>query len=411
MTVTRRDALRNLFIWLAGSPLLRGQQEIQYTPERIPLMDDLVNVLEFEPVSKTKIPKTAYDFVNGGVDSEWTLRRNREAFNWITLRPRVLANEKQLDLSCELFGTKIEMPILVAPTGTQGLSHPEGELAMVRGAGAAKTIDCVSSNTNYTIDKIGDAATFPIWFQLYPGPDPAGTRERVERAIAAGAKVIALTVDTPYNSHRERLLRDRVAQEVPPGGATPNLVERPGRRRAVPTTPNRYRLTRRFTAELGWSFVDELCSYAKVPVLTKGILTPEDAKRSIEHGAAGVIVSNHGARYLDTVPSTIEVLPEIVDAVGGKGTVLVDSGFRRGTDILKALAIGAKAVLVGRPPLWGLGAYGQAGVTRVLELLQTELALAMGLAGCPTLASINRSLVHIEPQKSRHAGCRPRAFF
>ena len=397
MTLTRRDALRNLFIWMAGSPLLRAQQEIQYTPERIPLIDDLVNVLEFEPVAKTKIPKQNYDFIAGGVDSEWTLRRNREAFQWITLRPRMLTNEKQIDLSLELFGQKLEMPILVAPTGAQGLSHPEGELAMVRGAGAAKTIDCVSSNTSFPIDKIGDAATFPIWFQLYPGPDLAGTRERVERAVAAGAKAIAFTVDTPYNSHRERLLRDRVAQEVPPGASSSTLVDRPTRRpRVAPAAPHPYHLTRRFTAELGWSFVDELVSYAKVPVLTKGILTPEDAKKSIEHGAAGVIVSNHGARYLDTAPSTIEVLPEIVDAVGGKGTVLIDGGFRRGTDILKALAIGAKAVLVGRPPLWGLGAYGQAGVTRVLELLQTELALAMGLSGYPTLASINRSLVHIE---------------
>jgi len=393
--MNRRDAMRSLLVWMAGSPLLRAQQEVSYHPERMPLIDDLVNVFEFEPVAKSKLPKTNYDFIAGGVDDEWTLRRNREAFQWITLRPHMLVDVSKLDLSTTLFGQKIEMPILVAPTGTHQLAHPEGELATVRAAGAVKTIMCISSNSSYPIDKIGEAAIGPIWFQLYPGPDLPGTRERVERALAAGAKAIAVTVDTPYSSHRERLLRDRVSQEVPPGGRSSALVERPGRRRVMPPAPNRYRLNERFTAQLTWSFLDELKSYAKVPILVKGILTPEDAKMAAERGADGVIVSNHGARYLDTCPATMEVLPGIVDAAGGKIAVFIDGGFRRGTDVLKALAIGAKAVFVGRPPLWGLGSYGQPGVIRVLEMLQTELALAMGLSGRPNLASIDRSLVDI----------------
>lgn len=387
--MNRRDAFRSLLVWMAGSPLLRAQKEIVYTPDRMPPIDDLVNVMEFEPVAKSKLPRTNYDFIAGGVDDEWTLRRNREAFQWIMLRPRMLVDVSKLDLSITLFGQKIEMPILVAPTGVHQQAHPDGELATARAAGTVKTIMAVSSNSSYTIDKIGEAATGPIWFQLYPGPDLPGTRERVERALAAGAKAIAVTVDTPYSSHRERLLRDRVAGEVPPSGPSA------ARRRTAPAASQPYRLNQRFTAQLTWSFLDELRSYAKVPVLVKGILTPEDARLAIDHGAAGVIVSNHGARYLDTVPATIEVLPGIVDAVAGKIPVFVDGGFRRGTDILKALAIGAKAVLVGRPPLWGLGAYGQAGVVRVLELLQTELALAMGLSGRPNLASIDRSLVEI----------------
>ncbi len=394
--MTRRDALRNLLVWMAGSPLVRARQQVPSLPERIPEIDELFNVLEFEPVARTRLPKTSYDFIAGGVDSEWTLRRNREAFDWITLRPRMLRDVSHLDLSLTLFGQKIEMPILVAPTGQHSMAHPEAELATVRGAGAAKTIMVVSNNSTFPIDKISDAATGPIWFQLYPGPDPQGTREKVERALAAGAKAVAITVDTPYNSHRERLLRDRVTQEVPPQTAMPQLVEqRPGRRQP-PAPPHPYRLTERYTAHLTWSFVAEVKAYAKAPVLVKGILTPEDAKLAVEHGCAGILVSNHGGRYLDTAPSTIEVLPGIVDAVAGKIPVLVDGGFRRGTDVLKALAIGAKAILVGRPPLWGLGAYGTPGVIRVLELLQSELALAMGLAGRANLASIDRSLVSIE---------------
>ncbi len=386
--MTRRDAIGSLGAWLAGSPLIRAQQSPRL-PDRIPSMDDLVNALEFEPVAKARIPQQAYDYIAGGVDDEWTLRRNREAFQWITLHPRMLRDVSHLDLSLTLFGQRIEMPILVAPTGGQGQAHAQGEPAMARAAGAAKTIMVVSSNSTYPIKKIGEAAMGPLWFQLYPGPDLKGTRERVEAAVDAGCKAIAITVDTPFNSHRERLLRDR--QQAP--------EDLPGRRRAAATPPHPYRLTQRFTAEPTWPFVNEVNSYAKVPVLVKGILAPEDAKLAVEHGAAGVLVSNHGARYLDTCPSTIEVLPSIVDAVAGRIPVLVDGGFRRGTDILKGLAIGAKAVLVGRPPLWGLAAYGQAGAQRVLELLQTELALAMGLAGRANLAAIDRSLVQIHPAR------------
>jgi 4-hydroxymandelate oxidase len=281
------------------------------------------------------------------------------------------------------------MPILIAPTAGHQQAHPEGELATIRGAGAVQTIMVVSTNASYPIDKIGAAATGPFWFQLYAGPDKEGTRERVEKALAAGAKVICWTVDNQYNSHRERLLRDRLVSGGPPSGAP----SQPGRRRMTQSRP--YKLEGQFTSELTWSFLQELKSYAKVPVLVKGILTPEDAVHAIENGASGIVVSNHGARYLDGAPSTIEVLPGIVDAVQGRIPVLIDGGFRRGTDVLKALAFGAKAVLVGRPPVWGLGAFGQTGVTRVLEMLQTELALAMGLSGRPNLASIDRTLVRI----------------
>jgi isopentenyl diphosphate isomerase/L-lactate dehydrogenase-like FMN-dependent dehydrogenase len=383
--MTRRQAVRRFALFAAGSHLLRAQ-EIVYHPERLPLLTDLVNVLEFEPVARARISKQNYDYIAGGVDDEWTLRRNREAFQWFTLRPRMLVDVSKLDLSLDLFGQRIDMPILVAPTGGMQLAHPDGELAMARAAGQMKTIQCVSSNSSYPLEKIVEAATGPVWFQLYSEPDLDTTRERVERAAALGCKTICWTVDAPYNSHRERNLRNRLT------ASSPAAV---GRRRAA-QGPNPYRLERRFTSELTWQFVGQIQEWSKLPVLLKGILTPEDAERAVKNGAAGVIVSNHGGRYLGSAPSTIEVLASVVDAVGAKIPVLVDGGFRRGTDILKGLALGAKAVMVGRATLWGLAAYGQPGAVRALEMLQSELALAMALSGRPNLASIDRSLVSLD---------------
>lgn len=397
--MTRREALLGLARFAAGSPLLalraQTQLDLPYTPERLPSMDDLVNVFEFEPLCRYKIPKTAYDYIAGGVDNEVTLRRNREAFDWITFRPRMMVDVGNMDVSTELFGQKITMPILVAPTAGHQQAHPDGELATARGAAKAGTIMVVSSNASYPIDQIAkaeqEAKGRGLWFQLYPITDLAATRERVERAVGAGCKVIALTVDAGYNSHRERLLRNRMT-----GGAPPSVRARA--RQREPEKPLPYSLRAQLMSKLAWPFLNDLIGYAKVPVLVKGILTAEDAKLAVEHGAAGIVVSNHGGRYLDGAPATIEVLPEIVDAVAGRIPVLIDSGFRRGTDVLKALAIGAKAVLVGRPPLWGLGSFGADGVARVLELLQEELALAMGLSGKPNLAAIDRSLVRIDRQ-------------
>jgi isopentenyl diphosphate isomerase/L-lactate dehydrogenase-like FMN-dependent dehydrogenase len=391
--MTRRDAARRMSLFLAGSPLLRAQ-EPAWIADRLPAIEALNNVMEFEPVARARMLKAAYDYVSTGVDDEWTLRRNRLGFERVTLRPRMLVDVSKLDLSLELFGSRIEMPILIAPTGGHQAVHPDGEPATIRAAGAVKTIMVVSTASSYPIDKIGAAATGPFWFQLYTGPDKDATREKVERAVDAGAKAVCLTVDGQYMSHREKMIRDRLSSMGAPSTAASGPL--PGRSRTRQTAPAPYRLQSTFQAQLTWSFVDELTAYAKVPVLIKGVLTGEDAKLAIEHGAAGIVVSNHGGRYLEYAPSTIEVLPEIVEAVQGRIPVLLDGGVRRGTDVLKALAIGAKAVLVGRPPLWGLGAFGQPGVTRVLEMLQTELALAMGLSGVPNLDSINPSLVRIE---------------
>lgn len=393
--LSRRKALRHLAGFLAASPLARAQFDLPYDAGRVASLDELVNVFEFEPICKQRIPRRAYDYIAGGVDQEWTLRRNRDAFDRITFRPRMLVDMSKMDLSLELFGDRIGSPILIAPTAGHQQAHPEGELATARGAMATNTIMVVSSNSSYPIDEIAKASPGPKWFQLYPIQDLDATKERVLRAVDAGCKTVCLTVDAGFNSHRERLLHNRLTTTGPPGQAGP----RTRRRRedaGPPEPPYPYRLTTTLMHKLDWKFFDQLLGYAGVPVLVKGILTPEDAALCVRNGAAGIVVSNHGGRYLDYAPSTIEVLPEIVDAAAGKIPVLVDSGFRRGTDILKALAIGAKAVLVGRPPLWGLGAFGQPGVERVLQLLETELALAVGLCGKPSLAAIDRSIIRID---------------
>jgi isopentenyl diphosphate isomerase/L-lactate dehydrogenase-like FMN-dependent dehydrogenase len=349
--------------------------------DRLPALEDLVNVFDFDAVAKSKLARYNYDYVSGGVDDEITLRRNREAYSWITLHPRLLRNVSNIDMSLTLFGQRIDMPILIAPTGSMTNANPIGDPAMARVAGAMKTIMVVSNSTTIPLAKITEAATGPLWFQLYPAED---SQQRVENAVALGCKAIAVTIETPYDSHRERLLR-----------YPPERRSQANSTRAARVRSNPFRLSKRYTAELTWPFIREVAGYAKVPVLVKGVLSAEDAVLAIEHGASGVIVSNHGGRYLDSAPATIEVLPSVVDAVKGRVPVLIDGGIRRGTDVLKALGIGATAVLEGRPTLWGLAAYGEAGAKRVLELLQTELALAMGLSGRANLAAIDRSLVKV----------------
>jgi isopentenyl diphosphate isomerase/L-lactate dehydrogenase-like FMN-dependent dehydrogenase len=394
--MNRRDALKGLTGFLAGSPLARSQQDLSYVPERVASLEELVNVFEFEPICKMRIPRQNYDFIAGGVDQEWSLRHNREAFDKITFRPRMLVDASNLDLSLTLFGDKIGFPILIAPTAGHGLATPEGELATARAAASVETIMILSTNSSQPLEKVAEATTFPKWFQLYPGPDLDGTWERIERAMGSGFKTIVLTVDAGYNSHRERLLRNRLRTQVPPGVRSPQTRrQREGEENSPPSRPATYGLTTTLMHKLDWRFFDELKKRSRVPVLIKGILTAEDAELSVKHGADGIVLSNHGGRYLDYAPATIEVLPEVASAVNRKIPILIDSGFRRGTDVLKALALGATAVCVGRPPLWGLGAFGEPGAKRVLELLRTELALAMGLCGKANLSQIDRQLVRL----------------
>lgn len=392
---TRRESFEKFAAFLAASPLAKPQQEPAYKPEHIPSLEELVNVYEFEPICRYKIPKQNYDYISGGVDSEWTLRRNRSAFEKIIFRPRMLVDTWNMDLSTTLYGEKIAFPIFPAPTAAHQLAHPDGEIATARAAAANGTLLCLSSNASLPSDRVAKATKGPKWWQLYAREDEETSIERCLRAVDEGYKAIAFTVDGPYNSHRERLLRDRpLSQARVPGVSDGARRKRPAWEPSEERHP--YGFPTQLVARLDWRFLDRLRKAVPIPILVKGVLTAEDAELCVKYGAGGIVVSNHGGRYLEYAPSTIEVLPEIVQAVNRKFPIIIDSGFRRGTDVLKALAIGANAVMVGRPVLWGLGAYGEAGAARVLRLLRDELGTAMGLCGKVNIASLDKSLVKIE---------------
>ena len=366
-------------------------------------MNELLNAFDFEPVFRAKLPRATYDYTSYGGESEFTLRRNRQAFDWVELIPKGVADVRSVQTSTEILGTKMAFPILVAPSSGHGLLHPEGEAGTHKGATAAANTPMIVSNaSSLPIDKIAPAATGPLWFQLYPRQELDSSKELLDQVQAAGCQAVAVTLDQQAAFY-ERPLHDRNLG----GNLSPSLrmaagaggeeapQGRGGRGRRIPPPRNPYRVPE-YRLWYSWKYIDDIRPMIKVPMLAKGVLTPEDAKLCIEHGMNGIIVSNHGGRSMDYGPSTLESLPEIVDAVQGKIPVLIDSGFRRGSDILKALAMGAKGVCLGRSVRWGLGAYGVAGVQRVIEILQAELMLAMAATGRPTLDSIDRSLVRTE---------------
>jgi len=294
-----------------------------------------------------------------------------------------------VNTATELLGTKLAFPILVAPTASQSQLHPNGEMAMHQGATeASNTPMIISFNASFTVDKIAAAATGPLWYQLYPRETTEDNQDAVEQAQAGGCRAVVITVDCPVGELHERTLHGRNLNYTTPGA-------RP--RRPVTNNYNlKYGALTRQRPWIDWKLLESFRKSIKVPILGKGILTAEDAKECVAHGWDGIIVSNHGGRSNDYTPSTLEVLTEIVDAVQGRVPVLIDSGFRRGSDVLKALALGAKAVCLGRSPRYGLAAYGPAGAKRVLEIVQNELISAMAATGCATLASIDRSLVRTE---------------
>jgi 4-hydroxymandelate oxidase len=391
--MTRRKALCGLAGFLAGSPLLRGQQDPFRDHSRVPALNELLTTFDFEPVCYAKVPREYYDYMAYAEQGEFTLRRNREAFDWVHLVPRGVVNVSAVQTGTEVLGTKMSFPILVSPTGFQGQLHPQGEVAMHQGATAASgTPMLVSSAPTLPFEKIGAAASGPLWFQLYAREDFDSTRELLDQAQALGYRAVAMTVDQTA-SYYERALHDRHLGVGAPGSSRFATAGFARARQTGPRNPYRVADDRLW---YNWQFVEKLKGSLEVPLLLKGILTAEDAKLCLEHGVDGIIVSNHGGRSMDYTPSSIEALPEVVDAVQGRIPVLIDSGFRRGADVLKALALGAKAVCFGRVTRWGLGAYGPAGVQRVLEILQGELVLAMAHAGRPTLASIDRTLARAE---------------
>jgi isopentenyl diphosphate isomerase/L-lactate dehydrogenase-like FMN-dependent dehydrogenase len=338
---TRREALAAYASLLAASPVLRAQQKLAgEAPGRIAPVGELVNPFEFEAMAQRKLDPATFSEISGS---------DRKPFDRITFRPRAMVNSTKLDLTRVLFGDSLYTPILVGPTAQQKRFHPEGELEMARGASAAKTAMVVSSRSSFPLEQIAaEAKGASLWYQVFPESDMSAVHAKAQQAVKTGCKAVCLTLGA---------------------GDAPGAAD--------------------------WGAIDKLRQGLGVPFLLKGIMSPEEARTAVEKGVQGIIVSNWGDRTLTGVAQPIEVLPAVADAVGGKIPILIDGSFRRASDMLKALALGAQAVLLGRPPLWGLAAYGAEGVQTILELLQGELARNMAQNGRRDLGDIDRTLVVI----------------
>jgi 4-hydroxymandelate oxidase len=337
---------------------------------------------DYEMRAKQKMPHAAWEYFASGSGDEITLRRNRQALLAQCLKPRVMIDVRKIDTRIKLFGHEMAHPILVAPTSSHLLAHPEGEKEMVRGAGAAQAITVISTSATCSIEDTAKAATSPLWFQLYVVEDRVKVKELIQRAEAAGCRALCITVDLPYIYARNR--ESQIAGETPEF-YFPHLDvrARPG------SAGGKGGRSRGFT----WKDMDWIHSFARVPVLLKGILNPDDGDIAVKSGAAGIIVSNHGGRGLDSLPATFEALPGVSERVAGRVPVLVDGGIQRGTDIVKMMAHGAAAVLIGRPCLYALGVAGAEGVRHVIEILRTELEAAMALCGRTSMGAIDRSVL------------------
>src|SRR3954452_23340652 len=343
---------------------------------------ELLNVWDYERLAAERLEPGAHGYYAGGAGDELTLRDNVEAYRRWVLRPRMLVDVETCTTATTVLGQEVSMPLLVAPVAFQRVAHPGGEVAMARAAMTAGTIMCLSTIATTTPAEVASTGA-PRWFQLYVFRDDGVTRDLIAQARDSGYTALLLTVDAPVRGNRERDLRTRFA--LPPdihvasmgrGGVTPKEI------------------FDMVTPSLTWRDLEWISSEAGLPLLVKGILTAEDAVLSVEHGAAGIVVSNHGGRQLDGVSATIDALPEVVEAVAGRLEVLVDGGIRRGTDVVKALALGAQAVLAGRAPLWGLTVDGENGARRVLELLREEILTALQLVGATSPADVTRT--HIQ---------------
>ena len=341
--LTRRQALAAYGAMIAASPLLRAQRPIGEAPGRIPPVAELVNAAEFEAIAERKLDGLTFAEIAGS---------ERSAFDRITLRPRLMIDTRQMDLTAGLFGQSLFTPILIGPLSNQKRFHPEGELATARGAAAAKAVMVVADRSSYPIDQIAAQAKAQLWYQVYVDAEANEVRARIVRAVGAGCKALCVTVGSETLG--------------PP-----------------------------LTAGIDWSAIDRMRKGITIPVVLKGVMSPEEARKGIASGVQGIVVSNYAARTVPGVASSIEMLPSIADAVAGKVPILIDGSFRLGSDVLKALALGAQAVLLGRPVLWGLAAYGAEGVQSVVEMIQSGFARDMAMCGKVNVKSLDRTVVRI----------------
>jgi isopentenyl diphosphate isomerase/L-lactate dehydrogenase-like FMN-dependent dehydrogenase len=346
----------------------------------------LLNVWDYEAAAAARLEPGAHGYYAGGADDEVTLRDNVEAYGRWVLRPRMLVDVSACSTATTVLGHEISMPVIVAPTAFQRVAHPDGEVGMATAAREAGTIMCLSTLTTTSVPEVA-ATGAQRWFQVYVFKDEAVTDHLVAQARDGGFTALVVTVDAPFKGNRERDVRTGFT--IPEGISVVSM----GRGGVTPRDA-----FEQISPSISWRDVEHLATESGLPVLVKGVLTSEDAILACEHGVAGIVVSNHGGRQLDGVNATLDALPEVVEATAGRVEVLVDGGIRRGTDVAKALALGARAVLAGRAPLWGLAARGQEGAQHVLEVLQAELLLAQQLLGCPTPAAIARTHVERRPR-------------
>jgi 4-hydroxymandelate oxidase len=382
----RRTFLR-LSAGLTGLTLLPASAKAQgmSAPTKRETLDGLVALADAEEMACRIMPPDVFAYVAGGAADEITLQRNSARYREIFLNPRVLADLGELDLGVTLLGRRRASPVLFAPTASNRAVHPDGEIAVAKAAGRTGTTYVLSTTSNTPVEEVAQAATGPFWFQLYVSPDVPAAMDLIRRAEAAGCEALCITVDSPVPGIRNRQARAGFNPRA--GGLTyPHLD---GLRARDPVQAGGHKPFR----YLVWRDVEQLIAHARVPVFLKGIMNAEDALIALKAGAAGIIVSNHGGRNLDTVPATIEVLPEIVAAVAGRVPVLVDGGIRRGTDVAKAIALGASAVLIGRPYVYGLALGGAEGVARVQQILLEELRQTLAFLGKPSVASLDRSIL------------------
>ena len=410
-SIARATSRRRFLQFLAGSPLLASSSlaaSAGEAPSKLPdpmlwapgTLDliaspkDAINVFDFEPVARKNVPPAHFGYMASGIDDEVTLRANREGFLKFQLRPRRLVDVSKVDTSIEIFGAKYDSPIAIAPTGGNRSFHQDGEIAVSKAAKAGNHLQILSTAASTSVEDATAARGAPIWFQLYATSKFEIAEALVKRAEKAGCPVVAVTVDRVGGRNQEPFFRLRRTDTRDCSGCHDNSTVQA----SVRSKPNYdgldlSGLKNTQSANLNWDTIKRLRDATRMKIMLKGILAYEDAALAADNGIDGIIVSNHGGRGEDSGRSTIDALPEIVDAVKGRIPIVIDSGFRRGTDVVKALAIGAQAVCVGRPYLWGLGAFGQAGVERVLELLRIETRAAMQQCGVRSVKELNPSFV------------------
>lgn len=392
--VNRREALLALGGMLSAPTVLQAQTDPRDVRQhvRVPGIGEMLESFDFEPVCYANIPRAFSDYMMQGADGEWTARRNRHAFEWVELVPGARVAPEAVDPSTEILGVAMPYPIIIAPSASQVQLHPTGEIGMYQAATATGTLMAVSQNTQTPQEEIAAVSGGPRWIQLYPSSNPESSQRTIQRYQDAGALAIIVTIDQQATRYDRADNNRRLGGEVaPPPRPNPNAA-----RPIDFTGPRRYRLNVPDRMFYTWDALQQLQEFASVPLLIKGVTSAHDARVCVDRGFDGIVVSNHGGRSMDYVPSTLEVLEEIVQEVNGAIPVLIDSGFRRGSDVFKALALGADAVCFGRAPRWGLGAFGPAGAERLIQILQGELREAMAMTGRQNLAAIDRTAIRTD---------------